>query len=202
MTLGKQSIPAETAPASDAAQVPAWRARSGVVLAGSLVLAAVMVLAAPVPATAAEHAPEKAAGAPSKTEEPNLDAIKEAIGRDEFEPVVTALRSLAYKGNADAQVLLGDLHMEGRGVYHNYSMAGSWYRRAADADNAEAQFKLAAMYLNGIGVPLFPKQAREWLMKAAEQGHQEARSNLRRLGVEPPPIKVKEPEETASKKGE
>jgi TPR repeat protein len=99
-----------------------------------------MVLAAPELATAAEHAAEKAAEKPL-----DLEGVRDAIGRGEAEKAVIRLRVLATGGDAEAQLLLGDLFMEGRGIYQNYSMAGNWYKKAAQTGNAESQFKLAGL---------------------------------------------------------
>ena len=104
---------------------------------------------------------------------------------------VERLGKLARDGDAEAQVALGDLHMVGRGVLHNYSLAMGWYKRAADAGNSDAQFKLAGLYRDGQGVPVYPERSRELLARAAEQGHPDARESLRRMGIEPPPIKEK-----------
>ncbi|MCH7936550.1 MAG: sel1 repeat family protein [Proteobacteria bacterium] len=192
MSLQRQSISAETAPASGAARVPAGTARNGLLLAGSLVLAAVMVLAEP--ATAAEHAPEKAGAEPEAVKPLDLEGVREALGRGEAKKAVLHLRFLASQGNPDAQLLLGDLFMEGRGIYQNYSMAGNWYKKSAQAGNADSQFKLAGLYLKGLGVPLYIGRGRELLINAAQQGHAEAIESLKKQGIEPPPMMVKEGE--------
>ena len=207
MTLQRQSISAETAPASGAAPVPAGTARNGLLLAGSLVLVAVMILAEP--ATAAEHAPEKAgekaaekAGAKPEVAKPlDLEDIRDAIGRGEAKKAVLRRRGMAAGGNAEAQLLLGDLFMEGRGIYQNYSMAGNWYKKAAQAGNAESQFKLAGLYQKGLGVPLYLGRGRELLISAARQGHAEAIESLKKRGIEPPPMMVKEAEGSKGGKG-
>ena len=138
---------------------------------------AFILAAVAAPAPAAQHT-RQAAGMEEGKEK--AGAIGDRVKR---------LEKLAREGDAEAQVALGDLHMEGRGVLHNYSLAMGWYKRAADAGNAEAQFKLAGLYRDGRGVPVYPERSREWLVRAAEQGHQEARQILQRQGIEPPPIK-------------
>ncbi len=202
MTLQRQSISAATVPASGAAPVPAGTARKGLLLAGSLVLAAVMVLAEP--ATAAEHAPKKAgekagekAGAKPEAAKPlDLEGIRDAIGRGEGKKAVLRLRVMAAGGNTEAQLLLGDLFMEGRGIYQNYSMAGNWYKKAAQAGNAESQFKLAGLYQKGLGVPLYLARGHELLISAAQQGYAQAIESLKKQGIEPPPMMVKEGEDS------
>lgn len=187
MILQRQPISAETV----------W---NGLLLAGSLVLVAVMLLAAPEPATAGEHAAEKAgekAGAAPEAAKPlDLEGVREALGRGEAKMAVLHLRLLASQGNPDAQLLLGDLFMEGRGIYQNYSMAGSWYKKAAQAGNAESQFKLAVLYQKGQGVPLYIGRSRELLISAAQQGYARAIESLKKQGIEPPPVMVKEGEDS------
>ena len=130
-----------------------------------------------------------------------LIEMRTMLTKDEdAETATRELKKSARAGNVAAQVLLGDLHMNGEGVPHNYSMAVSWYRLAADAGNAEGQYKLALMYQNRLGLPLDHKQAREWLMKAAALGHWKARENLKQKGIEPPPgVRPKEPEKKPEK---
>ncbi len=135
-----------------------------------------------------------AAAAPAAAGEDARQAAGTEAGKEKAGAIgdqVKRLRKLAREGDAEAQVALGDLHMEGKGVRHNYSLAVGWYKRAADSGDAEAQFKLAGMYRDGRGVPVYPERHRELLVSAAEQGHQEARKSLQRLGIEPPPIKEK-----------
>ncbi len=119
---------------------------------------------------------------------PGLAAIRAGAGRGEA-AAVSQLKVLAAKGNTDAQVLLGDLYLTGKGVFKNGSLAGTWYQRAAEKGNALGQYKIALFYLNGVHLPLDPKEAGKWLKKAAQQGHAGARETLViRLGETPPPV--------------
>lgn len=145
---------------------------------------AFILAAAAAPAVAGEDARQGTEAGKEKA-----GAIGDDIGA--IGDQVKRLRKLAREGDAEAQVALGDLHMEGKGVRHNYSLAMGWYKRAADSGDAEAQFKLAGMYRDGRGVPVYPERHRELLVSAAEQGHREARKSLQKLGIEPPPIKEK-----------
>ncbi len=119
---------------------------------------------------------------------PGLDAIRAGAGRGD-KKAIRQLKVLAAKGNTDAQVLLGDLYLTGKGVFKNGSLAGTWYQRAAEKGNALGQYKIAIIYLNGVHLPLDPKEAGKWLKKAAQQGHADARETLEmRLGETPPPV--------------
>jgi TPR repeat protein len=84
----------------------------------------------------------------------------------------------AAQGNADAQVNLGLMYAEGRGVPKDDAQAVGWFRRAADQGNAVGQKNLAVMYFNGRGVPKDDTQAFAWFSKAAEQGNPDAQNNL------------------------
>ncbi|MBI3441832.1 MAG: sel1 repeat family protein, partial [Proteobacteria bacterium] len=74
----------------------------------------------------------------------------------------------AEKGDAAAQVSLGDLYENGHGLTHDYTQAEKWYRKAAEQGSALGQFSLGNLY--GHGIPQDDKQGAEWMRKAAEQG--------------------------------
>ncbi len=124
-------------------------------------------------------------------------AAKPAMKEKEKPGLVTVreLKMLAAKGDTDAQVRLGDLHLTGNGVFKNGSLAATWYQRAAEKGNAMGQYRIALMYLDGVYLPMDPKEARKWLKKAAQQGHAGARKTLKtRLGETPPPVIKSKPD--------
>src|SRR5580698_994906 len=84
---------------------------------------------------------------------------------------VTQLRERANAGDAAAQVDLGSIYDNGRGVPQDYAQAVRWYAKAAEQANAEGQFNLGVMYTNGQGVARDYTQAVKWYRKAAEQGN-------------------------------
>jgi len=96
-----------------------------------------------------------------------------AVGMD-----AAAFRVVAGQGDADAQLQLGALYANGKGVPQDYAQAASWYRKAADQGNADAQLQLGALYFRGTGVPQDYAQAAFWYRKAAEQGNVYAQLNL------------------------
>lgn len=55
-------------------------------------------------------------------------------------------RLAADQGNAKAQVNLGVMYDNGRGVWPDYAQAVKWYRLAADQGNASAQYNLGLTY--------------------------------------------------------
>ena len=84
----------------------------------------------------------------------------------------------AEQGDATAQVNLGYLYENGRGVPQDYKEAAKWYRLAAEQGDASAQNNLGYMYKNGRGVPQDYAEAVKWYRLAAEQGDAYAQNNL------------------------
>ena len=80
----------------------------------------------------------------------------------------------AMRGDAEAQVFLGQCYYYGEGVGHDAKEAVRWFKRAAEQGNAGAQYGLGVCYLNGTGVEEDVNKAVRWFKKAAEQGEAEA----------------------------
>src|SRR5271166_5998265 len=66
--------------------------------------------------------------------------------RGDYATAVRLLRPLADKGNAVAQISIGDMSDKGEGVQQDYSKAVTWYGKAANKGNADAQVRLGMMY--------------------------------------------------------
>lgn len=81
-----------------------------------------------------------------------------------------ARRLAAEQGDANAQLVLGTVHADGRGVPQDYGEAARWYRLAADQGNASAQASLGVLYAEGRGVRRDYREAVRWYRLAAEQG--------------------------------
>ena len=84
----------------------------------------------------------------------------------------------AKQGDADAQLNLGVMYANGKGVLKDDKQATKWYQKAADQGNASAQYNLGVRYENGKGVLKDDKQAVKWYQKAADQGNASAQYNL------------------------
>jgi hypothetical protein len=85
---------------------------------------------------------------------------------------------LAEAGNPDAQLALGILYENGRGVARDDRQAADWYTKAAEAGHPGAQFNLGNMYKQGRGVPEDPALAVLWWTLAADKGLPGAMLNL------------------------
>ena len=108
----------------------------------------------------------------------DLQAGIDAYVSGDYPVALTEFTSLAEKGNAEAQNILGVIYVEGKVVPQDYRVAMLWYRKAAEQGHAGAQNTLGAMYARGLGVPLDYKTAMLWYLKAAEQGNPMAQNNL------------------------
>ncbi|MFQ6021410.1 MAG: tetratricopeptide repeat protein [Acidiferrobacterales bacterium] len=92
-----------------------------------------------------------------------------------YSAAVASLRPYAKKGDALAQLTLGNMYKKGLGVPKDLDQAAHWYRKAATQGDPDAKFNLGIMYIRGDGVTGDKGQALNWLKDAAEQGHRQAR---------------------------
>jgi hypothetical protein len=74
----------------------------------------------------------------------------------------------AFRGDAAAQMKLGDIYANGQGVPQDYGEAARWYRLAANQGDAKAQHRLGDMYFNGQGVPKDFGEAARWYRLAGD----------------------------------
>jgi TPR repeat protein len=93
----------------------------------------------------------------------------DAYERGNYATALSEWRPLAEKGDAHAQLYLGVLYHQGRGIPQDYAKARKWYEKAAARGYAQAQSNLAALYANGNGVPKNYVRAYMWWSLAA--GH-------------------------------
>ena len=84
----------------------------------------------------------------------------------------------AEKGNAWAQLQLGQCYESGSGIEKDPKEAVKWYRKAAEQGCAIAQSHLALCYAGGVGVERDEKEELNWERKAAEQGVYASQMNL------------------------
>lgn len=87
-------------------------------------------------------------------------------------------KSLAMKGDAQAQLELGHDYLYGFNVSRDLEQAARWLEAAAENGNAEAQHSLAMMYDSGEGVDKDTDKAMELYLKSANQGYDLAQLSL------------------------
>ena len=101
-----------------------------------------------------------------------------ALAQRDYPAALNIFKPLAEKGNAAAQVNLGNLYMKGLGVDQSYPLALRWYLKAADQGERMAQSKVGILYFYGLGVGKDSTEAARWFEKAAGQGDIAAQSIL------------------------
>ncbi|HEY5914366.1 MAG TPA: PEGA domain-containing protein [Verrucomicrobiae bacterium] len=80
----------------------------------------------------------------------------------------------ANKGDAAAQLALGNLYFAGTGVSRDLKKGAKWHRKAAEQGLAEAQHQLGLDYTGGDGVKMNKAEGARWFRRAAEQNLVEA----------------------------
>lgn len=89
-------------------------------------------------------------------------------------------RSLAGRGDPDAQFDLGRRYADGLGVESDDIEAARWFRAAADRGLADTRTNLGIMYATGRGVPRDLGAALAHFRTAAAEGDGRAETYLRR----------------------
>jgi TPR repeat protein len=112
-----------------------------------LLAAALLVCAAALPGVA--HA----------TYEDGLTAYEQG----HFEVAVREFRSLAQRGHAGAEFMLGVMHFNGFGVDRDLAVAAVYFRQAANQGDPGAQLAFGSLHVRGIGVFQDLVEAHKWL---------------------------------------
>lgn len=95
----------------------------------------------------------------------------ETVSQDE-------IKSLAEKGNADAELQMGLRHTSIAWGVKDDKLAVQWFEKAAQHNQIEAQYRYGMALLEGRGAVQDYKTAFYWLEKAATKGHAQAQSAL------------------------
>jgi Sel1 repeat len=99
---------------------------------------------------------------------------------------VAEIKAAAEGGEANAQMELGMMYLEGRGFPRNVAAGREWFKRAAESGHPEGQFKLARL-LRGDGINWYKAndECFGWMKKAAEAGHPGAQFLLAKMYTRP-----------------
>lgn len=89
--------------------------------------------------------------------------------------------TLAQRGDAHAQAILGFMYANGRGVPQSYDVAVDWYLQAAEQGDPTGQYLLGLMYDKGFGVTQDVILAHKWLNLAAAHAPRQSRESVLRL---------------------
>ncbi|HEV2112421.1 MAG TPA: 2OG-Fe(II) oxygenase [Gammaproteobacteria bacterium] len=96
-----------------------------------------------------------------------------------FADAASALARATDAGDAEAQNLLGVMHLNGMGVTQEPRRSAALFSAAAEQGLKEARYNLSNLLYNGLGVRRDETRAQEELLAAARAGHRPA---LRSLG--------------------
>jgi TPR repeat protein len=80
-----------------------------------------------------------------------------------------------------AQIVLGVLHLQGRGVPKDASQAAQWFRRGADNGDLASEVEYAILLFNGNGVTKDERSAARYFLHAASRGNAIAQNRVARL---------------------
>lgn len=99
-----------------------------------------------------------------------------------YDEAVEWLR-IAAETHISAQLSLGIMYAEGRGVQQNYKEAMRWFRKAGKF-NPYAQYNMGVMYAKGHGAVQNIARAEKWFKRAASQNHLPAIEFLARISLQ------------------
>ena len=94
---------------------------------------------------------------------------------------VSAYRTAAERGDAEAQYYLGACYLLGDGIPEDKAEAVKWLHKSAEQGHVKAQYQLGMSYFFGDGVPEDQAEGVKWFHKAADQGYDKAIEALRRI---------------------
>lgn len=89
------------------------------------------------------------------------------FARANFSTAMQVWKESAGKGDAQAQVYVGEIYEKGLGLPPDYAQAAIWYQKAADQGYARGLSNLAYLYEQGLGVPKDPVKALNLYRKSA-----------------------------------
>ena len=99
--------------------------------------------------------------------------VDEALGaydKGDFATALKDLQLLAGRGSATAEIDLGAMYHDGKGVTQDDTQAVFWFRKAADQGDADGEYRLGLYDYAGVGTPQDYAQAVVLLQKSSDQG--------------------------------
>ena len=111
-----------------------------------------------------------------------LDEARRALDSGRYAQAARLLAPLAKHGHPQAQLWLGQLYFQGRGVKEDERIAVSWLRRSADQGNLDAMYQLGNAFTFGLEAAKTvhdpDREAAWWYFQAASAGHRDAQYGL------------------------
>ncbi|MEX0324535.1 MAG: hypothetical protein AB3N33_00450 [Puniceicoccaceae bacterium] len=102
-------------------------------------------------------------------------ALREQLAKEaEADQKTRDIIERAKAGDPKAQLQLGQMYLEGKGVQQSDQQAAEWIQKAVDQHDIRAEYQLGMLYLAGRGVPQSKKEAFKWVKRAADRGYPRA----------------------------
>lgn len=98
----------------------------------------------------------------------DISKILDLLAAGDYKQGLLLLKPMAKQGDAEAQYLLGSMHLSGEGVQQDAQAALKWLKQAAAQHHLEAAKTLGKMYASGLGVPLDADEAAKWFNLASD----------------------------------
>ena len=108
-----------------------------------------------------------------------FDEAVGAVIRRDYATAIRGFRVHAEQGHAEAQLILGGMYADGRGVLKDDAEAVRWFRLAADQGLAGAQLELGFMYADGRGVLKDDAEAVRWFRARCGSGSRRCAARTR-----------------------
>jgi hypothetical protein len=112
---------------------------------------------------------------PDRTE---LKQALEAARANEGEKALAVLHPLVEKGDTQAAVLAGEIHMLGYGAERDFGAARRMFELAARDGHVKALYNLGLIYERAMGVQRKAAEAIKWFKLAADQRDHQAQFDL------------------------
>lgn len=104
--------------------------------------------------------------------------------KEDFYEASEVCRSMANKGDKNAQFSLAVMYYQGSGMMSDLGQAQKWMRKAALKNHSQAQYNLGIMIANGQGSDADLVEAYAWLQISADNGFSAAADSVKQLGEE------------------
>lgn len=121
-----------------------------------------------------------------------------AYSKGDYQRAAKILTPWAQQGNVSAQIMLGTLFMDGKGVEQDFDEARKWFSMAAQQGNVNAQYNMGIMCYNGDGGEQDDVEAYKWFAIAAKNGSRPASRQLKPLSRKMPVDAYKEAQRRAA----
>ena len=118
------------------------------------------------------------AGLPALVRAGPLEDGITALDAGRYRVAYEAFLKGAKAGNAEAQVQLATLLIDGSAGFRDRKEAALWLQRAADQGHPDAPYTIGVLFYEGVDGKSDVARAAQWFERAATRGHPQAAYNL------------------------